>query len=64
MFRTLTAPDGTEHRFRIPIDRRRDAVYCSNACRQAAYRIRKANRERAARTLRGGSPPHRKSVEP
>jgi hypothetical protein len=29
---------------------RRDAIYCSSACRQAAYRARKAEKVRAAVT--------------
>jgi len=33
-----TAPDGSEYLARVP--RRRDALFCSNACRQAAYRWR------------------------
>src|SRR5262245_21086889 len=57
-----TSRDGTVYRLVIP--RRRDATYCSNACRQAAYRARKKAAAAAARAARQVESRGPKSLEP
>jgi DnaJ-class molecular chaperone len=52
--RDLLAPLGDVRDHRFSYRRRRDALYCSNACRQAAYRERKRQeRERRSRLREG-----------